>query len=309
MPDSLLNLDALRMFVAAAEHGSYLAAATALDTSRATIRRQVERLEAQLGATLLIRQADGVEVTESGLRFIQQAKAILGQAQQLIADVRESHPDTEQVIRLGMQIGYPVRLASAINAALFERFPTTRIENLISERPMDLLPDKVHGVFCVGEHRSNVACAEIEITTLPQRLFAHEEFLARCGTPETIDDLGVIEGVWRDAMGAAKVHRRDGGHVDIATKFVTSDESYLRHLAEQGRGVVYAPYSPLPAGTEGALVPVLSDTIGRDIRARFVVPQALSHLPRFRVLIEIAREMVARSMKRAVVDGGDAQSD
>lgn len=300
MPDTLLNLDALRMFVAAAEHGSYLAAATALDTSRATIRRQVERLEAQLGATLLMRHADGVGLTESGLSFIHKAKAILGQAQQLLADVRESQPDTEQVIRLGLHVGYPVALASAINAALFARFPTTRIENVISECPMELLPDKVHGVFCIGEHRSSVVCAEIEVSTIPQRLYAHQEFLAKCGTPETLDDLGVIEGVWRDAMGDTKIHRRDGGYVDIATKFVTSDETYLRHLAEQGHGIVYAPYSPLPPNLlEGALVPVLPDTIGRDIRARFVVPEALAHLPRFRFLIELTRDMATRALQRA----------
>lgn len=63
----------LPAFLAVARQGSLRAAADLAGGTHATIRRQVEALEAQLGTQLFRRGADGLRLTAAGRRFLPQA--------------------------------------------------------------------------------------------------------------------------------------------------------------------------------------------------------------------------------------------
>ena len=61
------RLEAMRMLVATADHGSLSAAARHLEVPVPTLSRKVAELEARLGATLLIRTAGKLSLTDAGL--------------------------------------------------------------------------------------------------------------------------------------------------------------------------------------------------------------------------------------------------
>src|SRR5579875_810816 len=98
----MLNLARLRVLQAVAERGSFSAAATALDYTQSAVSQAVARLEAQTGATLLVRDRRGVRVTAAGATLLRHAEVILAQA-------RAAEDDLAAV--LGMR-GGRLRLAS-----------------------------------------------------------------------------------------------------------------------------------------------------------------------------------------------------
>lgn len=68
-----MDWKSLPAFLAVARSGSLRGAAERLDGTHATVRRQIEGLEAQLGTTLFRRAAGGLTLTAAGRRLLPQA--------------------------------------------------------------------------------------------------------------------------------------------------------------------------------------------------------------------------------------------
>lgn len=73
----MIELRQLRYAVATADAQSFSRAAMALNVKQITLSRRVQRLEEQLGVKLFDRSTRGAETTESGRPFIEQARRII----------------------------------------------------------------------------------------------------------------------------------------------------------------------------------------------------------------------------------------
>jgi LysR family transcriptional activator of glutamate synthase operon len=69
-----MTVDQLRAFVMLAERRTFTEAAHRLGLSQPTLSRQVQSLEEELGAKLLVRTPRGVALTDSGARFLSRAR-------------------------------------------------------------------------------------------------------------------------------------------------------------------------------------------------------------------------------------------
>lgn len=85
-----LDLRLVRYFVAVAEHANFGRAADALHLAQPSLSRQVQRLEQQLGTRLFDRTPRGSRLTDAGTAFLPRARALLAQARQATAAVREA---------------------------------------------------------------------------------------------------------------------------------------------------------------------------------------------------------------------------
>lgn len=73
----MINFRHLKYFVATAESGQVSRAATLLSISQSSVTGAIRDLEAELGATLFQRSAQGMELTEAGREFLASAHEIL----------------------------------------------------------------------------------------------------------------------------------------------------------------------------------------------------------------------------------------
>lgn len=97
-----IELRHLRYFIAAAEHGSFRKAGTALGLSQSAISRCIADLEDQIGASLFHRHTWGVSQTDAGQRFLRRARQALrtvGEGAQDVASVGRSE---EGRVRIGI---------------------------------------------------------------------------------------------------------------------------------------------------------------------------------------------------------------
>jgi DNA-binding transcriptional LysR family regulator len=83
----MLSLGRLQVLVEVVNRGSFSAAAEALSYTQSAISQSVARLEAETGATLVVRDRRGVRATAAGATLVAHAEAIFAQVEAAEADL------------------------------------------------------------------------------------------------------------------------------------------------------------------------------------------------------------------------------
>ncbi|NUU01998.1 LysR family transcriptional regulator [Herbaspirillum robiniae] len=83
-----IDLRLLRYFIAVAEEGHLTKAALRIGIQQPPLSQQIRVLEKELGVTLFNRLPRGMELTESGVALLADARAILAQLESTVAGVR-----------------------------------------------------------------------------------------------------------------------------------------------------------------------------------------------------------------------------
>jgi DNA-binding transcriptional LysR family regulator len=96
-----MTLQQLTYFLAAAEHGSFSAAAGSLFMAQPSLSEQIRRLEAELGVALFARGGRGLELTEAGRLFRPHAERTVAAAQEAAESVREVRDITGGTVAFG----------------------------------------------------------------------------------------------------------------------------------------------------------------------------------------------------------------
>ena len=92
-----LEVRRMRHVIALADHGSFARAATALGLSQSALSRSIQSVEREIGSSLFVRTASGVEPTDSGRVFV----ARIRQIAELTEDL-----DRDMVSERGLQSGH-----------------------------------------------------------------------------------------------------------------------------------------------------------------------------------------------------------
>jgi len=182
-----MELRHFRYFLAVARFGSFSLAASQLGIAPPTLTRQIQDMEAQLGARLFTRQGRKVSLTQAG--EVLQVQAVLAvqqfeQAQQQVKQAARGETGS-------IEIGY---VASAVYSGVLQRqvqgFTARYPEVLLNvrERPMASLPQQLaQGRLDIGIVRAPIALPEgIEAIRLHSEGFvlALPQASALCRLPE-----------------------------------------------------------------------------------------------------------------------------
>lgn len=134
-----IDLRKLRHVVETARFENVTRAAEALYITQSALTRSLADVEAELGTPLFVRLPRGVRVTEQGRRFVERARLIIGDVDDLLADVADHRDLLTGRLRIGVcPPGYQRYIARAIAALAAER-PGLRIE-ITTGATDDLVP-------------------------------------------------------------------------------------------------------------------------------------------------------------------------
>ncbi|OZI26750.1 hypothetical protein CAL26_05365 [Bordetella genomosp. 9] len=140
--ETRMDLRPVRYFLAVAEKGSISAAAAVLHVAQSAISRQIRLLEESLGGPLFARSVAGVELTDSGLMFLERARFILRELQSATQDVsdfnrgmRGSNRDVRGTVRMSAAPTVGQALYGRTALDFRTRFPQVRLE--LTESPTE----------------------------------------------------------------------------------------------------------------------------------------------------------------------------
>jgi DNA-binding transcriptional LysR family regulator len=187
---ALFEWSDLRYFLAVARHGSTLAAAKALKLSQSTVHRRLTELERKVGQDLVTRTPTGYRLTEFGREMLPYAE----QVEQAVLAF-EAHPGTVArgetgVIRLTCPEPIMARiLQSSLLDRFHERYPGLRVEFVMSDKYLDLTKGDADVALRSGDTDDDVLVGR-KVADSIWAIYASKSYIARCGQPCTIDELG-----------------------------------------------------------------------------------------------------------------------
>lgn len=121
-----MNQDQIRIFIAAADSGSFSKAEDTLYMSRQAMLKQINHLEAEVGCRLFIRTHSGLTLTPAGKAFYRGAPDLLRKQEELVQQCRRA--SDEEVIRIG-NVEHQV-LLGRVTEAFIKLYPNVRIERI-----------------------------------------------------------------------------------------------------------------------------------------------------------------------------------
>ena len=98
-----MEMHQLRYFEAVARCGSMMAAASCCHVSQPALSVQIKKLEEEIGAPLLLREARGVSLTPAGARTLVTARRILREVEELRVDAGRRAFRVRPVVRVAVQ--------------------------------------------------------------------------------------------------------------------------------------------------------------------------------------------------------------
>ena len=244
-PVPLLDLDVLRTFVAIAETGSFTLAAGSVFRTPSAVSMQIKMLEDILGASVFLRDARSVTLTQEG-------EMLMGYARRMLALNREAVskfivPDIAGVVRLGSPDDYGERILPTVLKRFAKTHPAIAVDVIIDMS---------------GNLRRRLAERQLDITLLT----------ARNNVPSDAEVLLTEPIVWGGAKGGC-AHLRDPLPVSLWEEGCVWRADALDALGRAGRNYRVAYMSAHTAGQRAAILsdlaiaPLPKSFIGEEIVA------------------------------------------
>ncbi|MFC0683924.1 LysR family transcriptional regulator [Novosphingobium clariflavum] len=239
------RLKGIEVFVRAIRLGGLSAAARELSMSPAMAAKHLNALEQRLGVTLVNRTTRRLALTEAGAAYLDRAERVLAELEEADAETMARSASVEGLLR----VSGPAAFGSAYLVDLVTEFhalyPAVTIELGLNDRVVDLLEERWDVAVRIGKLAdSNLVARRIA----PVRLCicASPAYLARRGTPQSIEDLAAHECLGYTLSGEAGTTRwgfgADGSRaVAVRGSLHANNGQVLAQAAIAGMGLVYGP--------------------------------------------------------------------
>ena len=123
-----MDWDNVRVFLAVARSGQFVAAAKRLRLDHATVSRRIAALEAGLGARLFDRRTTGVKLTAAGERFLVTAEHMETAFLHAQSEIGDIDVELTGVVRIGAPDGFSTYYLAAALGDFLERHPGILIQ-------------------------------------------------------------------------------------------------------------------------------------------------------------------------------------
>jgi DNA-binding transcriptional LysR family regulator len=293
-----VNLNRLTIFVAVVEAGSLTAAAARLGLAKTMVSTHMQRLEAEVGASLLVRTTRRLNVTEAGRAFYDASREILRATEAALAAVSGGAGPLRGTLRVSAAVDYGSLVVAPALVALRDAHPELEVDLQCDDRQVDLIAGNLDVAIRLGRLADSNYRA-VRIGDFERWLVASPGFVARhaaLDTPAAFDALPYIQlsSVPRATLELTHV---SGGRATLRCRRAfasnTATACHAAVLAGGGFTVAtsFASDEDLATGRLVRLLPGWSLPAG-EIHAVF--PSTRHPSAKVRALIEVLKARLAR---------------
>lgn len=232
--------DELQVFVSVIESGSISAAAEQSGLTPSAVSRTLSRLEAKLETTLINRTTRRMDLTEEGKFFLEKAKQILAQ----MDDMEERLSLRRQIPsgRLRINAAAPFMLHAVVPyvAEFRALYPDIMLELNSNDLIIDLLEQSTDVAIRIGTLADSTLHAR-SLGSSPLNILASPTYLKKHGTPTTVEalaDHSLIGFTYTETLNHWPLRHAEGDRLFIQPALTASSGETLRQLALAGEGIV-----------------------------------------------------------------------
>ena len=183
-----LDWDKLRIFHAAAEAGSFTHAAEALNLSQSAISRQVAALEQEVGVSLFHRHARGLVLSEQGEMLFRTADDVLQRLETVRVQLTETKEKPTGKLRVTTTVGLGSGWLTERSKEFLELYPELELQLVFDNEEIDLTLRKADAAIRLRQPQQP-DLIQRRLFTVHLHVYASPTYLARFGSPETVEDL------------------------------------------------------------------------------------------------------------------------
>jgi DNA-binding transcriptional LysR family regulator len=294
-------------FVTAVKTGSFTAAAASLGLTRSAIGKSVVRLEARLGTRLLNRTTRTLSLTDEGRVAFDRWSQILEDLDEVDAAMAVRRGRPSGTLRLTAPLSLGQRHVLPVLDAYLKQWPELRADVRFTDRFVDLVDEGFDLALRIGGIRDD---ANVLSRTIGAQQFvtcASPEYLAKHGTPVTVEDLQQHDAMFfvgGQQPSAWRLRTPEGLHLFEGPGRLNIDSSEaLRQAALSGFGLIHLPsYITGIDISAGRLVEVLHAFRPPPDPIRLIYPSRRHLSPRTREFID---SLVERWGPKSQWDVGD----
>ncbi|NUP10571.1 MAG: LysR family transcriptional regulator [Polyangiaceae bacterium] len=272
------RLRALSWFSKVVELESFSAAATALGVSKAAVSKEIARLEADLGATLLHRTTRSVRPTATGRTVFTRCRGLLDQMQEIEAAAKLDRVEPFGTLRVSVPIALGLLHLKGALSTYMRAYPSVQLELSLTDRFVRIAEEGYDVAIRVATQPDDQDVIATRLSDVRMVACASRDYLARAGRPKTPRDLPKHACLAYAAPGTSgRVPWRFGADKREQTIWiepvVRADSSLLlRDLAIASHGIALLPSFVCDRELKsGALIELLEGAApeGRNIFVMF----------------------------------------
>lgn len=260
------RLKSMQIFARVVEMHSFTRAADSLSLPSSRVTRAVKELEAFLGVRLMQRTTRHISLTPDGMLYYDHCRRLLAD----IESVESSFPGSAGQARGRLRVDMTLSLARLVVLPRIKhfqsRFPDIELTLTMSDRTVELIQEGIDCVIRAGTPEDSPTLVAKRIGAFDWVTCASPEYLARHGTPRTLEDLARHHAVGYLSSRTARslewhfVVDDEDRFIRMRERLIVNDTDAYVTCALEGLGLIRAgSYMVLQHLISGRLRPVLTD--------------------------------------------------
>ncbi|CCK06632.1 LysR family transcriptional regulator [Cronobacter sakazakii] len=287
-----LDIHTLRIFVAVAEAGSFVAGGKAMGLTRSAAGKALARLEAYLETRLFQRTTRSLSLTAEGHAFYHRCCQILEDLADAESSIRQNPRLAKGILRLTVSEGYGKMIVLPFIREFLHRSPDVSIEVSFSDRVVDLVEEGFDLALRVGSGVTSYQYITQVIDRTKPQLIASPDYLQEWGMPTSLAELKnhrrLVYGLGAATTAWNFIDTRQGQLALNGRNYVRFDSGdAIRTAALMGLGIGFLPSFMVQNDIQqGRLIHVLPEAQGENVAIHAIYPNR-RHLPvRVRAFID-----------------------
>jgi DNA-binding transcriptional LysR family regulator len=284
----------MAMFVAVARAQSFAGAARAMRLPKSTVSQRIAELEDHLGTKLFFRTTRRVRLTDAGAAYFPRCSSIIAEAEEANRMVAELEKHESGTLRINAVRLFAQMLLPGIVAEYAARHPGIAVEVMASDRPVDLVEEKIDIAIRAGPpHASEAGLVSRALRAEPHHLCASWQYVSRRPAPTTPEELAVHDCILHSVIhGSGKWRlqsKKEVIEVPLRSRVRSDSMTFIRECAREGMGIALLPAFFVAADiAENKLVHLLPEWSTAPNQVRLVFPQNRYMPRRVRAFIDVA---------------------
>jgi DNA-binding transcriptional LysR family regulator len=234
------DLNEILVFVRVAELKSFTRAGELLGLPKSSVSRKVAQLEARLGVSLIQRTTRTLNLTETGIAYLERCARIIQDVQEADSLVSSMQRAPTGLLRIAAPPELGNLLLSETLREYVAKYPQVSVEVDLAQRMVDLVAENFDVAIRTGTMSDSTLIAR-KLGSPDFGLYASPAYLKRRRAPQTPQELVRHECLLFSAITERRTWRLRRGSeevsIDVSGRFSANSLLMLRDLAVDGYGI------------------------------------------------------------------------